>query len=141
MSTEEQLQKIWDTCLLHYWRSYGTVWDAVDEFKKQTGKNITECSLLRLPPPGYPWRVPMRVFIADRLEKISNRMWDMPQERDKDLIEKLQTSKYDTAKQSLNPDRELEREQRNTKKNKAKITLETKNYANRNRKTDWNTVK
>lgn len=141
MSTEEQLQKVWDTCLLQYWRSAGTVLDAVNEFGRQTGKNITDCSLRRVPPIGYPWKVPMRVFIAERLEKIGNRMWDMPQERDKDLVEKLQTSKYDTANQALNPDRELEKERRNDRKNRSKITLETKNYANRNQKTDWNTVK
>lgn len=139
--TQQELQRIWDTCLLQYWRSAGNLYAAVSEFNQQTGKLVTECSLRRIPPLGYPWNIGVRVFVAERLEKISNRMWDMPKERDEALINKLQTSKYDTANQKLNPDAELAKEQRDINKNRAKIALETKNYKNRNQKTDWNTVK
>lgn len=139
--TQEELQRIWDTCLLQYWRSAGNIFDAVEEFNKQTGKSITECSLLRVPPYGYPWQMAMRVFVADRLEKIGNRMWDMPQERDKALIDKLQTSKYDTANQKLTRDPELQKQQREHSKNKQKIRLDVKKYSDRNQKTDWKTVK
>lgn len=139
--TQEELQRIWDTCLLQYWRSAGKIFDAIEEFNKQTGKNITECSLLRIPPLGYPWQVSMRVFVAERLEKIGNRMWDMSQERDKALIDKLQTSKYDTSKQNLSRDPELQKQQREHRKNKQKIRLDVKKYSDRNQKTDWRTVK
>jgi len=139
--TQEELQRIWDTCLLQYWRSAGKIFDAIEEFNKQTGKNITECSLLRIPPLGYPWQVSMRVFVAERLEKIGNRMWDMSQERDKALIDKLQTSKYDTSKQNLSRDPELQKQQREHRKNKQKIILDVKKYSDRNQKTDWRTVK
>ena len=139
--TQEELQRIWDTCLLQYWRSAGKIFDAIEEFNKQTGKNITECSLLRIPPLGYPWQVSMRVFVAERLEKIGNRMWDMSQERDKALIDKLQTSKYDTSKQNLSRDPELQKQQREHRKNKQKIRLGVKKYSDRNQKTDWRTVK
>ena len=139
--TQEELQRIWDTCLLQYWRSAGKIFDAVEEFNKQTGKNITECSLLRIPPLGYPWQVSMRVFVAERLEKIGNRMWDMSQERDKALIDKLQTSKYDTSRQNLSRDPELKKQQREHRKNKQKIRLDVKKYSDRNQKTDWRTVK
>lgn len=139
--TKEEMQRIWDTYLLQTWRSAGTVLDAILSFQRETGEKILESNLLRIPPVGYPWKTGMRVFVAQRLEKIGNRMWDMPKDRDAALIDKLQTSKYDTANQNVRPDRELEKEQRDTKKNKAKITLETKNYKNRNQKTDWGTVK
>ena len=139
--TQEELQRIWDTCLLQYWRSAGKIFDAIEEFNKQTGKNITECSLLRIPPLGYPWQVSMRVFVAERLEKIGNWMWDMSQERDKALIDKLQTSKYDTSKQNLSRDPELQKQQREHRKNKQKIILDVKKYSDRNQKTDWRTVK
>ena len=139
--TQEELQRIWDTCLLQYWRSAGKIFDAIEEFNKQTGKNITECSLLRIPPLGYPWQVSMRVFVAERLEKIGNRMWDMSQERDKALIDKLQTSKYDTSKQNLSRDPELQKQQKEHRKNKQKIRLDVKKYSDRNQKTDWRTVK
>ena len=139
--TQEELQRIWDTCLLQYWRSAGKIFDAIEEFNKQTGKNITECSLLRIPPLGYPWQVSMRVFVAERLEKIGNRMWDMSQERDKALIDKLQTSKYDTSKQNLSRDPELQKQQKEHRKNKQKIRLDAKKYSDRNQKTDWRTVK
>ncbi len=139
--TQEELQRIWDTCLLQYWRSAGNLMAIVEDFYKQTGKNFYECSLLRVPPTGYPWAIGVRVFMAERLEKISNRMWDMSPERDGALIDKLQTSKYDTANQRLNPDAELEQQRRRHRANMAKVTLESKNYKNRNKKTDWSTVK
>lgn len=139
--TQEELQRIWDTCLLQCWRSAGKIFDAIEEFNRQTGKSITECSLLRVPPLGYPWQVSMRVFVAERLEKIGNRMWDMSQERDKTLIDKLQTSKYDTSKQNLSRDPELQKQQKEHRKNKQKIRLDVKKYSDRNQKTDWRTVK
>lgn len=139
--TQEELQRIWDTCLLQYWRNAGNLLAVINDFEQQTEQKFSECSLLRVPPSGYPWKIGVRIFVAERLEKISNRMWGMPAEKDKALIDKLQTSKYDTANQRLNPDNEIEKERRNTRKNRAKIALETKNYRNRNQKTDWNVVK
>lgn len=79
--------------------------------------------------------------MAQRLEKIGDRLWDLPKEKDEALINKLQTSKYDTAGVNLKPDKDLAKEQKATRSNRAKMELEHKNYRNRNQKTDWKTVK
>lgn len=139
--TQAELQRIWDTCLLQYWRSAGTLGQLISDFEKQTGKLFLQCSLLRIPPRGFPWQIGVKVFTNQRLSKIDQRMWNMSPERDAALIEKLQTSKYTTSSQNTNPDSNIRKEQRAIKKNSDKIELETKNYMNRNQKTDWKTVK
>lgn len=139
--TPEELQRVWDTILLQSWRSDLKLQGAVNEFRRVTGEKITDHKLRRIPPLGFPWYVSVRVFVAERLEKISNRMWSMPPERDAALVDKLQGSTYDTADQRLNPDAESAKEKRWTAKNRQKVTLETTNYAKRNKKTDWSTVK
>lgn len=138
---QKELQRLWDTYLLQTWRSAGTLLDVVTKFNAQVSKDIYTCGIRRIPPQGYPWQIGVRVFVAERLEKIGNRMWDMPAEKDTALIDKLQTSTYDTANQKTNPDNEMQVVRRQLKRNNAKVVLETKNYSNRNKKTDWNTVK
>jgi hypothetical protein len=114
---------------------------AIGDFQQQTGKILWDCSLLRVPPRGYPWHVGLRVFVNQRLHKIGERMWNMPPEKDSALIAKLQTSKYDTANQNTNTDKELNKERKDLKTNRTKIEYETRNYINRNRNTDWGVVK
>lgn len=141
MITKEEAQRIWDTCLLETWRSDSKLMVTVSKFNEEAGVKLTEVKLRRVPPFGYPWTVPVRVFVHERLEKIGNRMWNMPPERDAALIEKLQTSTYDTANQNLNRDNDLARERRQEKKNREKLMLDSRNYSRRNQKTDWSTVK
>jgi hypothetical protein len=141
MITKEEAQRIWDTCLLETWRSDSKLMVTVAKFNERAGVKLTEMELRRVPPFGFPWTVGVRVFVHERLEKISNRMWNMPPERDAALIEKLQTSTYDTANQNLNRDNDLALEKRHDKKNREKLMLDSRNYSRRNQKTDWSTVK
>ena len=137
----EQMQRVWDTELLRWWRMDGKLYDAVNVFEQTTGVPLHDAGLRRVPHPGYPWNIPVRAFVAERLEKIGNRMWDQPKERDAALIDKLQTSKYDTANQNLLPSSELTKEKRHHNANLRKMALENENYHKRNKKTDWSTVK
>ena len=138
----EQMQRVWDTELLRGWRLDVKLRDVVGAFVHSTGMQLEAgVALRRVPAFGYPWHVPVRVFVAERLEKIGNRMWDQLQERDAALVDKLQTSTYDTANQNLRPDAELAKEKRHHRANLDKLSLEHTNYQKRNKKTDWSTVK
>lgn len=133
-------QEYWDMCLLTTWRNSGTLIDAIHKFQDITGRRATDCNLLRFPPYGMPWKITMRVFVADHLSKINKRMWEQTPDKDVLLLRKLKDSKYDTEKDKIR-DTELERERQKTYKNKQKIKLERRNYSNRNQATDWNIVK
>lgn len=137
MSTK---QEYWDMCLLTTWRNSGTLMDAMIKFSDITGKRASDCDLLRFPPMGMPWKITMRVFVAEHLSKISKRMWEQTPDKDVLLLRKLKASKYDTEKDKIR-DTELEYERQMTYKNRQKIKLETRNYSNRNQATDWNIVK
>lgn len=138
----QELQLAWDTLLIQSWRKAWTVGMLIESFEKQYNVQITDCEILRKPIGFIPYQMGVRVFIANRLEKIGNRMWDQPVERDADLIEKLQTSKYTTSSENtLRKDNDLQTEQRRNRKNTEKIVLNHKNYLNRNQKTDWNVTK
>lgn len=137
MSTD---QEYWDMCLLTTWRNSGSLMDAIHKFQDITGRRATDCGLLRFPPMGMPWKITMRVFVADHLSKINKRMWEQTPDKDVLLLRKLKDSKYDTEKDKIR-DTELEYERQKTYKNRQKIKLETRNYSNRNQATDWNVVK
>lgn len=104
--THADLQELWDTILVQTWRRFGTIHDALDAWEDQTGQKLwgPEPRLLRIPSKGTPWKIGMRVFAAQHLPKISDRLWAQPPERDAALIAKLQTSSYDTLRNALRAD-------------------------------------
>ena len=135
-------QEYWDACLIRTWRQSGSVLDAMIMFKSITKVNLedVEPKLLRIPRVGFPWKIGIKVFVAEHLSKISARLWDQPPEKDVALLKKLKDSKYDTEKDAI-ADNELKNEISKTVKNKRKIELLSKNNSERNKATDWGTMK
>ena len=135
-------QEYWDACLIRTWRKAGTVLDAVMSFQSITNKKLEEFDppLLRTPKIGFPWKIGMRVFVANHLSKISKRLWEQPVEKDIALLNKLKESKYDTEKEVVK-DNTLEAERRAAKRNYAKVEYGINKYMNRNHATDWNVNK
>ena len=135
-------QEYWDACLIRTWRQSGSVLDAMIMFKSITKINIedTEPKLLRIPRNGFPWKIGIKVFVAEHLSKISARLWDQPPEKDVALLKKLKDSKYDTEKDTI-LDTAFKKEIRNTSKNKKQMELLSKNISERNKDTDWGTMK
>lgn len=139
--TKEEMQLIWDKALVEGWRRDFLIAAVLYRFEEQVGKKVFDCDLLRVPPLGMPFKISVRVFAAERLEKISKRLWDQPVERDDALINKLQTSKYTTSTTSTNPDNELKKARKEVQLNRDKIRVHAKKIAMRNHGTDWNVVK
>jgi hypothetical protein len=135
-------QEYWDACLIRTWRQSGSVLDAMIMFKSITKINLedVEPKLLRIPRVGFPWKIGIKVFVAEHLSKISARLWDQPPEKDVALLKKLKDSKYDTEKDAI-ADNEFKNEISKTVKNKRKIELLSKNNSERNKATDWGTMK
>ena len=135
-------QEYWDACLIRTWRQSGSVLDAMIMFKSITKVNLedVEPKLLRIPRVGFPWKIGIKVFVAEHLSKISARLWDQPPEKDVALLKKLKDSKYDTEKDVI-ADNEFKNEISKTVKNKRKIELLSKNNSERNKATDWGTMK
>ena len=135
-------QEYWDACLIRTWRQSGSVLDAMIMFKSITKFNIedAEPKLLRIPRNGFPWKIGIKVFVAEHLSKISARLWDQPPEKDVALLKKLKDSKYDTEKDTI-LDTAFKKEIRNTSKNKKQMELLSKNISERNKDTDWGTMK
>ena len=135
-------QEYWDACLIRTWRQSGSLLDAMmmfDSITKLRAIDI-EPKLLRLPSEGFPWKIGIRVFMASHLSKISNRLWDQPPERDVALLQKLKDSKYDTEKDTIS-DKSLINEINKTYKNKKQMEFLSKNISERNKSTDWGTMK
>jgi hypothetical protein len=136
-------QEHWDDILVQTWRQYGSVLDVIMTFKRTTGKQYDEYDppLLRTPHKGFPWKLPVRIFMANHLEKISLRLFAQPPERDVAMLNKLKDSKYTTTDRSTQTrDAEKEKQQRHAAKNQKIIELNNTNYENRNHATDWNVV-
>ena len=141
MSTD---QEYWDACLIKTWRKADTVKGTFVLFKSVTGKRTDECDppLIRLPPPNFPWSVGVRVFVAEYLSKISERLWNQPPEKDVLLLRKLKDSKYDTSKSKETiPDRELNNERSMLYRNRKRVAMSTLEVSNRSQSTDWSIVK
>ena len=136
-------QEYWDACLIKAWRNHGNLLDAIMMFKSITGEMMYEVTppLLRTPPVGTPWKLPARAYMAQRLEKISDRLWDQPPEKDVALLKKLQTSSYTTSTANTNTDNAMERERSQYLRNRKKVGMSTLNASNQNQATDWNIVK
>lgn len=136
-------QKCWDAALIKIWRTSGTLLDAMSLFTTLTGKRTDECDppLKRLPRPGMPFRIKVRVFTSSYLPKINDRLWAQDPDKDVLLLRKLETSAYDTAKTDLKRDYELINAQRKIKADHEHIKLNNDHYLDRNNATDWNVVK
>jgi hypothetical protein len=135
-------QKNWDAALIKTWRTHGNVIDAMVLFKAIAGKQTDECDppLKRLPPVNFPWKVGMRVFVANHLSKISKRLWDQTPDKDILLLRKLETSSYDTEKDIID-DLNLARERGQDIRNRKKVAMSVLEYSNRNQATDWGITK
>jgi hypothetical protein len=131
-------QKNWDAAVISTWRRAGSVQDAVLLFRDLSGKQLTDCDppLKRVPPMGYPWKIGIRVFVANHLSKISKRLWEQTPDKDILLLRKLETSSYDTEKDMIN-DLNLARERSQDSRNRKKVAMSELEYSNRNQATDW----
>ena len=136
-------QKNWDAALIKTWRLAGSIGDVYVLFNSLSGKRTDACDppLKRLPPSNIPWGVGVRVFVANHLSKISNRLWDQAPEKDILLLRKLETSGYDTEVERMHVDSALDAEKRQVRKGIKIRTLTTTNIANRNHDTDWGVTK
>ena len=143
--TNHEHQQVWDTALLYAWRSDANIGYLIWKWETDTGANYEEerAHLRRAPRPGMPYGIRVRVWVAEALPLISNRMWDQPIERDAALIAKLQTVGYTTQTRNLKTESNLalERERRAHKKSQERNELSAHVYANRNHTTDWNVTK
>ena len=131
-------QKNWDAAVISTWRRAGSVQDAVLLFRDLSGKQLTDCDppLKRIPKMGYPWKIGIRVFVANHLSKISKRLWEQTPDKDILLLRKLETSSYDTEKDTIN-DLNLARERGQDSRNRKKVAMSALEYSNRNQATDW----
>jgi hypothetical protein len=136
-------QKNWDAALIKTWRTAGSVGDAYVLFNAIAGKRTDECDppLRRLPNQNFPWKVGVRVFVANHLSKISNRLWEQPPEKDILLLRKLETSAYDTEVERMHADSALDAEKRQIRKGAKIRTLITTKFSERNQATDWGVTK
>ncbi len=138
--TDETAQKIWDACLIKSWREFRDLYQTLVAFESIAGARIDQFNLFRT-PCGVPCKVGVRSFVAQRLPKLNDRLHAKGREHDVALLRSLQQSKYTTATQNLNPDREHAAARRNVIKNQAKIALDVARYSERNRSTDWRVTK
>jgi hypothetical protein len=135
-------QKNWDASVIKTWRTNGNIVDAMSLFKALSGKQTDQCDppLKRLPPSNYPWKVSMKVFVADHLSKISKRLWEQTPDKDILLLRKLETSPYDTEQEKI-LDRDLINARRQTHTNRKRNGMNTLSASNRNQATDWGVTK
>ncbi len=140
-------QEYWDACVIKTWRQHGSFLDAVNMFKSITGIDLmTEegrRSVLRTPRQFFPAHSGIRLFVAQFLPKISERLFDQPPEKDVLLLRKLATSKYDVEDKAYLTASDTEHKNINNqlKRNRLKIGMSTQSVTNRNHNTDWNVVK
>jgi hypothetical protein len=135
-------QKNWDASVISTWRRAGSVQDAMILFKSLTGKQTDQCDppLKRLPSVSYPWKIGIRVFVANSLSKISKRLWEQTPDKDILLLRKLETSSYDTEKDVIS-DLDLQRERGQDYRNRKKVAMSVLEYSNRNQATNWGVTK
>ena len=135
-------QKNWDAAVISTWRRAGSVFDAMVLFKAIAGKQVDQCDppLKRIPLANYPWKIGIRVFVANHLSKISKRLWEQTPDKDILLLRKLETSSYDTEKDVIT-DFSLARERSQDSRNRKKVAMSALEYSNRNQATDWGVTK
>lgn len=135
-------QKNWDAALIKTWRLSGMLKDTFRLFYALSGKLTNDCDppLKRMPPDGMPGGVGVRVFVAEKLPKISERLWEQTPDKDVLLLRKLETSIYDTMKQALS-DPSMNEARSKVYRDKKRNELTTTLIANRNHSTDWGVTK
>jgi hypothetical protein len=142
---QADMQLTWDRALIDAWRKAKPVWVAMVTWEEATGKRFYDHDkdMKRVPNYGFPRGIGTRVFVANFLPKVSERLWNQKPEVDEALIAKLQTTNYDTVKNAVatKNDRELVHQGRKTRRSMAKVALGAKIYSERNHNTDWNVTK
>ena len=135
-------QKNWDAAVIKTWRNAGSVLDAMTLFTALSGKRLEDIDppLKRTPPVPYPWKLGIRVFVANHLSKISKRLWEQDPSKDILLLRKLETSPYDTEKDVVR-DNELNTARNQHRRNVQAIKLTGTIISNKNQATDWNVNK
>ena len=140
-----EIQLAWDRALIETWRKAGSLLNAVWRWEEKTGLRFSDHidQIKRTPTKIMPWKIGVRVFVAGYLPKINDRMWDQKPERDEALIQKLQTTNYDTQKRQTRTeqDRAIQREAYATKKSTEITKLDITKYMQRNDDTNWKVVK
>lgn len=133
-------QKNWDAALIKTWRTFGYLKDTLDLFEALSGKEFShELGLLRTPPVGFPWKNSVRGFVASYLSKISKRLWEQDPSMDIQLLRKLETSKYDTEKDTIR-DNERAKAILQSHRDTARTRIVATKIGARNNATDWNKV-
>lgn len=140
MSTD---QEYWDACLIKTWRNDGTILDAYVMFKSITNCKVfeREVPLLRTPAPGFPFKVRMRPFVAQHLEKISKRLWEQTPDKDVLLLKKLKDSKYTTSRMATDLDSDMINVRNQLKVNRKRVGWHVLQRSVRNQSTDWRVTK
>lgn len=135
-------QKNWDAALIKTWRLSGIIKNTFQLFYALGGKLISDCDppLKRVPPIGMPGHVGVRVFVAELLPKISDRLWNQTPDKDILLLRKLETSSYDVQKSRL-VDPSMTEVRSSLKANKQRNELIRNVIGVRNHDTDWNVTK
>ena len=82
----------------------------------------------------------MKVFVADKLSKISKRLWEQSPDKDIALLRKLETSSYDIDKGGAGHC-EIYSQRSQYRRNLLKVGMSKLEYSNRNNDTNWSTVK
>jgi hypothetical protein len=140
-------QEYWDACLIKTWRNYGSYLEAVNMFESITGINLLDehanRTILRTPKKFFPHHSGIRIFVAQFLPKISDRLFDQPPEKDVLLLKKLSTSKYDVEEKAYTNqfDNQHKNQARSQRINQLKVGMSTQSVSSRNQATDWNVVK
>lgn len=140
-------QEYWDACLIKTWRQHGSFIDAVRMFMSITGIDLmveqTPRVILRTPKKFFPAHSGMRIFVAQYLPKISDRLFDQPPGKDVLLLRKLATSKYDCEEKAYTTASDTEHKNVNAQltRNRLKVGISTLSANNRNHNTDWNVTK
>jgi hypothetical protein len=132
-------QKYWDACLIKAWRDGRQLQHAVLMFESITNQGILDCNLKRTPPPGMMWKMGVRVFVAEYLPKISERLWNQEPSKDAALLNALEKSNYTSCKRG--GDLVLAKIKRQTHQNESKASLLRTKVNDRNRGTDWGVTK
>lgn len=132
-------QKTWDACLIRCWRKDLAIRDAVAMYQSIVGQEPE--GLLRMPAETMPRKIRVQVFMDSYLHKISERLWAQDASKDVALLNKLQTSKYDTSATQWRSSagNGLQSAKKSIKTSKAKSEMDIWKYSRRNHATDWNT--
>jgi hypothetical protein len=137
---DKTVQEVWDAALIAEWRLDADIFYCRSKFHVETGAYPDE-TLLRMPHPGSPWAMRVRLFVAQHLPLISARLWDQPPARDAAMLAKLATSKYTTHKpMRTDADREMDRERKADKKAHEVVKLTRHIIGLQKNATDWNVV-